>query len=75
MAVDTAAKRYSMMGVALITTALVNVNGTVESDDQSTWLQLYGGIALGEPPEVVPGGGNEWAAIASQVRRRRKENG
>lgn len=70
MAVDTAAKRYSMMTFGFPVLALVNVNASVEADDRSTWLDLYGGITLGEPPAEVPGGQTKTVALIAARRRR-----
>lgn len=71
MAVDTAAKRYSIMTFGFPVLALVNVNAAVEADDRSTWLDLYGGIALGEPPAMIPGGQSKTVAMIAGIRRRR----
>lgn len=55
MAIDTAAKRYSMENFGNpIITPLIIPDGTVEASDRAHFLNLYSGIALdgggGSPP-------------------------
>ena len=51
MAVDTAAKRFSMMdfGDGAINGLVFEPDGSVDLDDRQHLLGLYGGIALGAP--------------------------
>ena len=50
MAVDTPAKRFSMMNAVNRTLApMFEVDGAVDTDDRSHLLLLYGGIALSGP--------------------------
>ena len=46
MAIDTQAKRYSLLG-------LVNLDGTVDQSDRQTMLGLYGGVLAGEVSAAV----------------------
>lgn len=52
MAIDTAEKRFSMMGFASIGLFAVPT-GTVDAEERATFLNLYGGIALDVPPAEV----------------------
>lgn len=54
MAIDTKAKRMSMLYVAspVVWGAHFEVDGTVDADDRAHLLHLYGGNALGSP--VIP---------------------
>jgi len=51
MAVDTAAKRYAMLGVANgpIPAIWYEVDGSVDADDRAVLLGLYGGNAFDSP--------------------------
>lgn len=61
MAVDTAAKRYSLVGLAAPVPSLLPIpDGTVEAADRAHLLWLYSGIALGTPTVAV--------AVAGTVR-------
>lgn len=53
MAVDTKAKRYSMLGFVVPSINLVIVDDGVSDADRITMLSLYNGIALAE--DVGPG--------------------
>lgn len=50
MAVDTAQKRFSMMGFGDPTNQLIVPTGAITDGDRSTLMDLYSGIALGPPP-------------------------
>ncbi len=50
MAVDTPAKRFSMMNTINRTLApMFEVDGAVDKDDRQHLLLMYGGIAFGSP--------------------------
>ena len=54
MAIDTRAKRFSMLNFGLPPTlALFEADGTVDADDRAHMLNLYAGIALDAPVAVV----------------------
>jgi hypothetical protein len=71
MAVDTAAKRLSMLGFANTLISLALVDASVSDSDRYTWLTLYGGIALGEPEIVIGGGSTMRTAMVASLRHRR----
>lgn len=55
MAIDTAHKRFSMMGVGFPMLKLIVPAGAIGADDRAVILDVYSGIALGTPvaaPEV-----------------------
>lgn len=54
MAIDTAAKRYSMINLAHHHAILIIPDGTIGDADRAHLLGLYSGIALGEPTVGVP---------------------
>ena len=68
MAVDTAAKRFSMLVIDNLNEMLFQVDGTVDTDDRAQLVGLYNGIALDLPPVMMMGG------IAVGVRRRRRQS-
>ena len=71
MAIDSAAKRYAMIGFASSLISLFNVDGSVGDDDRYVALTLYNGIPLSEPEAVVGGGlARRTAIIARAVQRR-----
>lgn len=72
MAVDTQAKRFSMLGFANTLISLALVDGSVSDSDRSTWLTLYGGIALDAPVVVVGGGTSRRTTLTAHAVRRRK---
>jgi hypothetical protein len=50
MAVDTAQKRFSMMGLGqAVAPILFEQDGSVDADDRSHLLYLYSGITLSAP--------------------------
>ena len=53
MAVDTAAKRASVLSYALVTETLIVPSATVPQADQQTINHLYGGILASLPPVVT----------------------
>ena len=73
MAVDTAAKRFSMMnfvcgpGVHLV--PMWEPDGAVDTDDRVHGLDLYGGITLDTP--VTPSSAGVSFSSAARERRRR----
>lgn len=55
MAVDTRAKRFSMLnfGDGALNHVLFDVDGTVEAGDRAHMLGLYSGIALDAPDDAA----------------------
>lgn len=53
MAVDTAEKRFSMMGFGRVSTKLMTPTGSVNEAQRATALNLYSGITLDAPVVVV----------------------
>jgi len=51
MAVDTATKRFAMLGFASSLVNLVIVDAVVSTEDRVSWLGLYNGFALSESVE------------------------
>lgn len=49
MAIDSAAKRASVVGVLFAATILIPPDGTVAQADRQTAASMYGGIAAGAP--------------------------
>ena len=50
MAIDTRAKRFSMLNFSWVpTVALFEADGTVDADDRAHMLNLYAGITLASP--------------------------
>ena len=59
MAVDTAAKRFSMLnfGTGVHVHLTFQSDGTVDADDRMQLLDLYNGfVAVGPPAPAAPGG-------------------
>jgi hypothetical protein len=54
MAIDTAAKRASVLGFALVPLLLVPPDGVIDQGDRQTLLHLYSGVLAGAPPAVSP---------------------
>jgi hypothetical protein len=55
MAIDSAAKRYSMLNFCLSDAVLFEVDGTVDADDRVHLLGLYGGLFdAGGAPAPTP---------------------
>lgn len=46
MAIDSAEKRFSIMGMANPTIKLVMPSGSVTASERATFIDVYGGIAL-----------------------------
>jgi len=46
MAVDTAAKRFAMLGFASQVVALIIIDAAVSTEDRVSWIGLYNGITL-----------------------------
>jgi hypothetical protein len=58
MAVDTAAKRYSLIGLASPAPRLLPIpDGAIEATGRAMLLFLYAGITLATPAVVVPRAG------------------
>lgn len=53
MAIDTAEKRFSMMGLGKPHIKLMVPTGSVDAPQRSTMLDLYSGIALAAPSGFV----------------------
>ena len=53
MAVDTAAKRFAMLGFASQLVSLVIVDDSVTTEDRVSWLALYNGFALDADVETA----------------------
>lgn len=57
MAIDTAAKRFSMLNFSESSPSMLlfRADGVVDADDRSHLLALYGGIPLSVPVQVAIG--------------------
>ncbi len=73
MAVDTKAKRMSMLAFAspLAWQHHFEVDGAVDADDRAQLLHLYGGNALAAPGDVSAPGTRRRRSMAAIIHRRR----
>jgi len=69
MAVDTAAKRFSMLVIDNFNEMLFQVDGAVDTDDRAHLVGLYSGIAL-DVPSVGTG---DVFCVSVGIRRRRRK--
>ena len=69
MAVDTAAKRFSMLVIDNFNEMLFQVDGAVDTDDRAHLVGLYSGIAL-DVPSVGTG---DVSGVSVGIRRRRRK--
>ena len=60
MAIDTAERRFSMMGLGNPVLKLVVPSGSVDASERATFLDLYAGIAL----SAVTGYTNKFIGVA-----------
>ena len=70
MAVDTAAKRFSMLVIDNFNEMLFQVDGAVDTDDRAHLVGLYSGIAL-DVPSVGTG---DVSGVSVGIRRRRRKS-
>jgi hypothetical protein len=67
MAIDTASKRFSMMNLGTVPTSPLFIpDGTINDGDKYHLLNLYFGIALGSPVEVIA---SKYRGFISNVNR------
>lgn len=61
MALDTAAKRFSMMGFNNPIYKIVIPDGSIDQGDRQTYLDLYSGISIGALAIAVGGLVYNWS--------------
>ena len=72
MAVDTAAKRFSMLVIDNFNEMLFQVDGAVDTDDRAHLVGLYSGIALDVPSAGTGGVGGGRVSVGIRRRRRKR---
>lgn len=64
MAVDTRAKRFSMLALGTLLAGIITVDASVETEDRVTFLGLYNGFSLDSPAEAIVGAAQSGIPVA-----------